>query len=98
MHRRVVLLAVEQFARWVGPALLATVPASTMQERASPAGATGTAAFVALGDLEGGESWSEALAISDDGRVVVGRSHSAASSEAGFSWTRERGMVALPGL
>src|SRR5688572_5384004 len=54
--------------------------------------------FRGLGDLAGGGTWSEALAISDDGRVVVGRSQSGSSAEEGFVWTAERGLVPLPAL
>src|SRR5262245_6777680 len=50
-----------------------------------PASARSTAAaFEGVGDLPGGIVHSEALGISDDGRVVTGRSSSARSSEEGF--------------
>jgi len=47
--------------------------------------------FMPLGDLPGGEFYSEAHAVSADGSVVVGYSGSALGSEA-FRWTREDGM------
>src|SRR5262249_53240934 len=43
-----------------------------------------TASCRGVGDLPGGEFHSEALAVSDDGRVVVGRSSSSTSTEEGF--------------
>jgi uncharacterized membrane protein len=42
------------------------------------------ATFTGLGDLPGGAVHSEALAVSDDGRVVVGRSSSANFVDEGF--------------
>jgi uncharacterized membrane protein len=42
------------------------------------------ASFRGLGDLPGGEFHSEALAISDDGRVIVGRSTSSSFPDEGF--------------
>ncbi len=53
--------------------------------------------FKGLGDLLGGEQMSVAHAVSADGSVVVGRSHSAKGDEA-FRWTKETGMVGLGDL
>ena len=50
----------------------------------NPTPARATATFEGIGDLRGGTFRSEALAISDDGHVVIGRSSSAHSSEEGF--------------
>jgi probable HAF family extracellular repeat protein len=50
--------------------------------------------MVSLGDLPGGKFSSEALAISADGRVIVGVSSSDDLGEA-FRWTSETGMVSL---
>lgn len=51
---------------------------------ACSASSSAAVSFVGIGDLPGGAFQSEALAISDDGRVVVGRSSSARSSEESF--------------
>lgn len=52
-----------------------------------------------LGDLPGGEYWSSAIAVSEDGSVVVGFSSSERSRLIeGFYWTARTGMVALGGL
>jgi len=50
-----------------------------------------------LGDLPGGRFHSEALALSDNGQVVAGRSSSEFSEEEGFLWTRRDGLVPLLG-
>jgi probable HAF family extracellular repeat protein len=50
-----------------------------------------------LGDLEGGDFYSQAMAISADGAVVVGRSRSTDGEEA-FRWTEAGGMVGLGDL
>jgi probable HAF family extracellular repeat protein len=47
-----------------------------------------------LGILPGYSDFSEAIAISRDGRVVVGRSNSQGDNQA-FRWTAQTGMVAL---
>lgn len=52
------------------------------------------AELLGLGDLPGGEFFSQALAVSADGRVVVGQSHSATGREA-FRWTRTEGLHGL---
>ena len=53
--------------------------------------------MVGLGDLPGGEFWSQATGVSADGSVIVGASYSEHGREA-FVWTRETGMVGLGGL
>ena len=58
------------------------------------------AIFQGLGDLPGGFTFSHAQAISSDGRVIIGQSHSAESTDdddtgEAFRWTAETGMVAL---
>jgi probable HAF family extracellular repeat protein len=55
--------------------------------------------FVAmgLGDLAGGEFWSEATGISANGTVIAGSSKSALGTEA-FVWTAGSGMQALGDL
>jgi uncharacterized membrane protein len=57
----------------------------------------GAAEFIRLGYLhELTGSWSRALAISDDGSVVIGTTPiSDAAFKVPFRWTRETGMVAL---
>ena len=54
-----------------------------------------TFVFQGIGDLPGGEFHSEALGITDDGRIVFGKSHSASSEEEGCLWTLERGLQGL---
>jgi probable HAF family extracellular repeat protein len=53
--------------------------------------------MVSLGDLPGGDVFSFAAAISDDGNVIVGRGRVAAGDEA-FMWTSGGGMVGLGDL
>lgn len=50
--------------------------------------------FVGVGDLPGGATTSEALAVSADGLVVVGSSEGSAGSEA-FRWTPGSGLTGL---
>jgi probable HAF family extracellular repeat protein len=52
------------------------------------------ASFTGLGDLAGGQSWSEALGVSADGKVAAGASVSAQGTEA-ISWTATGGLVGL---
>jgi uncharacterized membrane protein len=53
--------------------------------------------IVPLGDLPGGEFYSEALDVSADGSVVVGQSIvTGPLGFRAFRWTEETGMVALP--
>src|SRR5262245_5520063 len=57
--------------------------------------------FRGLGDLPGGEYFSEVSGISSDGSTIVGWSSSAASGVAdrqAFRWRLRDGMIALPGL
>src|SRR5688572_7758708 len=56
--------------------------------------ARGQAVFVPLGDLPGGGFNSNALAVSPDGRIVVGRGSPESGSEA-FWWTLGSGMIGL---
>src|SRR5262245_26654942 len=51
--------------------------------------------FIGLGDLPGGRFHSEALALSEDGNVVAGRSSSAQFDEEGFLRTRDGALVPL---
>lgn len=55
-----------------------------------------------LGDLPGGVDYSEALAVSDDGAVIVGRSATglgdSPETEEAFVWTADLGMVHLETL
>src|SRR6185503_19847348 len=84
---------------WI-PALVAAAgsePSSTAAPRSQRDGEPPPVLFLGLGDLPGGDSWSEALAISDDGSVVAGRSASTASREEGFRWTLAGGMEGLGG-
>ena len=65
-------------------------------------GSTGSEAFrwtqdsgiVGLGDLPGGDFESNAMSVSADGSVIVGRGESCLGDEA-FRWTAETGMVGL---
>ncbi|MCO6045112.1 PEP-CTERM sorting domain-containing protein [Aeoliella sp. ICT_H6.2] len=50
-----------------------------------------------LGFLSGGEMQSEAMGVSANGQVIVGRSGSSIGTQA-FRWTEEDGMVGLGGL
>src|SRR6185503_10738647 len=59
--------------------------AGCTKDPSSPAPSPGApATFAGLGDLPGGAVHCEALAISDDGRVVVGRSSSGNFADEGF--------------
>lgn len=63
---------------------------------ASPAFA---ASLTPLGDLPGGDFYSAAWAVSDDGSTVVGNSSSASGPfESAFRWTAASGMVGLGDL
>lgn len=62
-----------------------------------PGAPTGTPSFRDLGDLPGGALSSRAARASSDGRTVVGRSESAAGTEA-FRWTAGRNMVGMGDL
>src|SRR5437764_13407759 len=59
------------------------------------------AGFTGLGDLPGGNFFSQATKVSPDGSFVVGHSSSAASgpgSNEAFRWTAAGGMVGLGDL
>ncbi|MDV3349572.1 hypothetical protein QGP82_12780 [Leptothoe sp. LEGE 181152] len=76
-------------------AVIAAIVISTSLSNAVP-----IASFVGIGDLPGGWFKSYALAISADGSVIVGASHSStelnrASLPEAFRWTRAEGMVGL---
>lgn len=77
-HNRFVLVAL---AAGLCPALLA-------------ASAHAAASFRGLGDLAGGEFASYATAVSGNGEVVVGASHTATGYEA-FRWSASTGMQGL---
>lgn len=52
-------------------------------------------AFQGIGDLPGGSFHSEALTVSENGRIVAGRSSSSYSDEEGLILTRREGLVPL---
>jgi uncharacterized membrane protein len=65
---------------------------------AAPALASERASFQGLGHLEDGQTWSDARAISADGRSVVGISlpdYSTGLVRRAYRWTEETGMVSL---
>ena len=51
--------------------------------------------MVGLGDLPGGDFFSEAFAISADGSTIVGRSQNGPHNFGAFRWTADEGMVGL---
>ncbi len=55
------------------------------------------ASFTPLGDLSGGDFYSQAYAVSADGKVVVGTSNSSRGYEP-FRWSVETEMIGLNGL
>jgi probable HAF family extracellular repeat protein len=57
----------------------------------------GGVVFTGLGVLPSGQR-SEALAVSDHGRTVVGYSYQPQVGEQAFRWTPEQGMVSMQGL
>ena len=59
----------------------------------SASGAAAQVQFVPLGDLPGGDSFSKATGVSDDGRYVAGAS---VGSGAGFTPVRWDGTTAVP--
>lgn len=64
-------------------------------------GATPTlaASFTGLGDLPGGRFFSQALGVSADGSVVVGRGNSSSSlGDEAFIWDETNGMRSLQNL
>lgn len=58
---------------------------------------TESGGMVGLGDLDGGDYWSIALATSANGEVIVGTSAAAGGDQA-FRWTAAGGMVRIDGL
>ena len=54
--------------------------------------------FMGLGDLPGGDFFSQANAVSGDGSVVVGFSRSASNEYEAFRWTEADGIVGLGDL
>ena len=54
--------------------------------------------FIGLGDLPGGITYSDALAVSADGSVVVGFTYSTSSWSEAFRWDAVNGMVGLGNL
>ncbi len=54
--------------------------------------------MVGLGDLQGGDYWSQASGVSADGNVVVGFSYNASFDFEAFRWTSATGMVGLGDL
>jgi uncharacterized membrane protein len=62
------------------------------------------ASFQGLGDLPGGDFYSQAFSVSADGNVVVGWSHGVdpgipfQTSHEAFRWTAQEGMVGLGDL
>jgi len=54
-----------------------------------------TVTFQGLGDLPGGDLYSQATGISDDGSTVVGYSESALAPAEAFRWTQGPGMQPL---
>lgn len=61
-------------------------------------GSLNGAELIGLGDLPGGDFISYGYAVSADGLVVVGVSHSAPNTPQAFRWTQTEGMVGLVGL
>lgn len=55
---------------------------------------TSSSGFNYLGDLPGGDFWSEARDVSDDGSVVVGIGETATDQQA-FRWKSGQGMMSL---
>jgi probable HAF family extracellular repeat protein len=51
--------------------------------------------MIGLGDLPGGDSFSDAFGISADGSVIVGWSNSGLGGNEAFRWTEADGMVGL---
>ena len=59
---------------------------------------TAATGMVGLGDLQGGDYWSDARGVSADGNVVVGMSYNASFNFEAFRWTSGTGMVGLGDL
>ncbi len=56
---------------------------------------TAATGMVGLGDLQGGDYWSDARGVSADGSVVVGWSYNASFENEAMRWTSATGMVGL---
>ena len=56
---------------------------------------TAATGMVGLGDLQGGNYWSDARGVSADGSVVVGWSYNASFEQEAMRWTSATGMVGL---
>ena len=56
---------------------------------------TAESGMVGLGDLDGGQFFSYALATSSDGSVIVGNSASSSLNNEAFIWTQQNGMQGL---
>lgn len=83
--------------RWAGAAVVWTLAASLWGcggVRSGPAGDAPVAAFEGMGALPGDEA-SEALAVSGDGRVVVGAGLRLDASRHAIMWTAADGLQAL---
>lgn len=50
-----------------------------------------------IGDLTGGDAWSDAYGVSADGAIVVGQSFSAEGPQA-FAWSNDMGIIGLGDL
>ena len=61
----------------------------------SSAAAAQNASFRGLRDLPGGEFRSDAYAVSPDGRFVVGTSTTESTTQEGFLWSADTGMMPL---
>lgn len=71
--------------------------ASPQREPETPIPQPQNMSFKGIGDLSGGRFHSEALGISDDGKVIIGRSSSARFEEEGFFRTVRDSLVVLQG-
>ncbi len=80
--------------------LLAIVMFVAPRVAADPAAPADAPFFLGLGDLPGGDFYSQANGISGDGSTVVGTSHSSSfqNSFEAFRWTQAGGMVGLGDL
>lgn len=79
--------------------VVASIASVTPSVNGAPRGDRGVATFHALGDFPGGDFYSLAMDVSDDGSVVVGVSEANAQmsgSLRAYRWTEASGMVMLP--
>ena len=56
---------------------------------------TAATGMVGLGDLQGGDYWSDARGVSADGGIVVGWSYNVSFEQEAVRWTSATGMVGL---